>query len=483
MSDLSSRTPEMLTFTTSDGVDIVMDVWRSGATLQPVVLCMTPYLRCTFAAFGDTPVTALNEMGITVIVADVRGTGESGGVFTGPMGEREILDGVELIEWLSTNHTPDGKVALVGASYCGANQLMMAARRPKGLVAIAPAVAPVDLFRDWTHWGGMPTHVGWGAVNFLTRKQPAESERSVIDFYYNTLLTTHRDAPLFQERSPLYVLDRIEVPTLVVGGLFDFFSGACYRTFDALRAPKRLSFGPWGHSYSPDPTELLDWFGYWLLGRGEDPTQGDNVHVWRLGANRWSRRQGPGSTTGHALPLGPDPIDLPVVGTSAALPRQTLPPPVPGPTDVLHGWGEALHLEIEAPADLDIEGLPILDLTFDSPDCADVDLFVRLSLVGEPIQQLTEGRLRMSHRKVDEARSRRDPAGLPLSVRLRHEGRMPLSTTASNRALVQMQVASLSITAGSRLRVGLSAVRSDDRQKRTRLILGSASRLILPVQG
>ena len=86
------------------------------------------------------------SVGCHLVVVDVRGLGGSGGEWDGMLSPGEIADGVEALEWLADRDGGDGQTASVGASYCGANQLLIAARRPRGLRCIAPSVASCIAF-------------------------------------------------------------------------------------------------------------------------------------------------------------------------------------------------------------------------------------------------------------------------------------------------------------------------------------------------
>ena len=57
------------------------------------------------------------------------------------------------------------------------------------------------------------------------------------------------DGPYWKTRSPIEVLDRIQVPTFVVGGHHDLFQRGEPLIYERLkgRVPTRLLMGPWTH--------------------------------------------------------------------------------------------------------------------------------------------------------------------------------------------------------------------------------------------
>ena len=99
--------------TMSDGVQLAVDVYRptlsSGANAPgrfPVILSQTPYGKRSVVTTqsmgqgmgGDGYYPYLVERGYIDVVADVRGSGSSGGDFS-LFGPRERQDGVELADW------------------------------------------------------------------------------------------------------------------------------------------------------------------------------------------------------------------------------------------------------------------------------------------------------------------------------------------------------------------------------------------------
>lgn len=484
--DISSeRTPEFIKFTTSDDAQIAMDVFKASSEQAPIVLMMTPYLR-SGNYFGAFPVEELNKIGITCVCADVRGTGESDGPFLGPVAPREIRDGVEVVEWLAAQPFSTGRVGLTGMSYCGANQMLIAAQRPKGLACIAPGVAPMDFYRDWTHRGGIPTHTNWGAVTFLSRNQPPSSLKQALEFYYTVAQSTPLDGDLFRERSAAYCLDQIEVPALFLGGLFDYFGRATYRSFEDINSPKRLVFGPWGHTCPEDATELVNWFKYWLLDQGENPAAGKNVRFYRIGSAKWVTSKGLADITRTRIKLSDAALQLTATGSTGSWSLPDIASPVPFEMDTstgsgMHLWGETTKIELPLAPGTTIEGLPILHLSITSDDCEDIDVHVRLSIIGDTPVQLTEGRLRLSHFTLDEEKTIYDQCGEIARLVLSHTQTTALVPGHETKVAIELLPTSFTLPEGATLRLGISAVRADRKQAPAAFTLGADSALVLPV--
>jgi predicted acyl esterase len=486
----SAPIPVSLEFTASDGT--VLSIHRyerqTRETRGPVVLMLTPYLKSDVIP-PFLPLAELLARGYDCLVVDIRGTGESGGVFLGPLSPREVQDGAELVEWIADQPFCNGAVALAGGSYPGAIQLLIAARRPRGLTCIAPAVAPIDFFRDWTHRGGIPSHTNWGAATFLQSNQPSASVSPALEFYYSVAQSTPEDGQIFAERSPALVLDRIEVPVLFIGGLFDYFGRGTVRGFDAVTAPKRLVLGPWGHQYPDDATELLRWFDYWMRGIGDNPAEGANVSLWTIGRNEWTTSEGRRLPRAHtAVPIAREGIQLPVHETERGWPFEASPSPLPtfmdtGTGSGMHLWGEATTVDLPPMLGAVVEGSPILKLSVRARGCTDADLHARLSIVRSngDIQQLTEGRLRLSHRRIDPDRSTALPSGEWETVTLAHTRPEPLVPNEFTDVVIELLPTSFALGENERLRIGFSACRTDGRGHPGELEFGYSSALLIPV--
>ena len=480
---LEVQAPTSIRIPLRDGAELSADHYSAGTgTPAPSVVMFTPYLK------GDMipvilPIAALNDAGIDVLTVDIRGTGQSDGIFPGPLSPREVADGAEVVEWVADQPWSTGRVGLGGGSYPGGIQLLIAARRPRGLACIAPAVAPIDFYRDWTHRGGIPSHSNWASATFLQTPQPERSVTPALQYYYGTAQALPEDGPAFWERSPVTQLSNIEVPILFIGGLYDYFARGTLRGFDAAVAPKRLVFGPWGHQYPEDPTEILDWFRYWLLDEGANPVDEHNVVFWRIGTDTWHR------STGREIPQGPTVVSLgssrlPVRATQNGWPQEKTPSPLPefmdtGTPSGMHLWGED-HVLSLGHVRGDIQGAPVLRFNLADNGCADADIYARLSYVHSDgrVEQLTEGRLRLSHRAVDPEKSRRYPDGSYESVQLTHVNPQQLNGAAE--AFIEMLPTSVKLKDGDQLRLGMSARRVDGTSRAAELHIERLD-VLLPV--
>lgn len=144
--------------TVSDGTRLRYHLERlDGAPPGPVVLQYDGYDAGTGGYFSGIPEAKarLLQKGYNILGVSIRGTGCSGGGFD-LFDPQWAKDGAEAVEWAAAQPWADGQVGMIGYSYPGITQLMVAAERPPSLKAIAPANVIFDLYRDVGSPGGIP---------------------------------------------------------------------------------------------------------------------------------------------------------------------------------------------------------------------------------------------------------------------------------------------------------------------------------------
>jgi uncharacterized protein len=245
-----------------------------------VLLTQTPYGKDTTGAVAGGATgedTYLIERGYIDVVADVRGTGDSGGQF-GFFDPAQQQDGATLVRWAAQLPHSDGKVGLYGASYLGINQLLTVGQLGPGspVKAIFPIVSANDLYRDTTFDGDQ----AFDGTYWQTRSPISALEQVVRDGVPAYDVAGWYD--LFQRGDPLNF-----------SGLQNALAGrSIYAPMTSSQTPSgryQLLMGPWYHltgaSQDFDPT-MLAWFDRWLK---NEPTGSDQV-LW-LGANASCSRE------------------------------------------------------------------------------------------------------------------------------------------------------------------------------------------------
>jgi len=176
--------------------------------------------------------------GYVVIAVDSRGSGKSPG-YLDPLSSRETQDFHDAIEWAAAQNWSNGKVGLIGISYYAIKQWQVAALRPPHLAAICPWEGGSDIYRDWSHHGGifsnvfpeawlprqvLPNQNGNGATPHrdretggITTGEPVSPELLVLNRadHVGDLLEHRLDDAWYRARSPN--LARIEVPLYSAG--------------------------------------------------------------------------------------------------------------------------------------------------------------------------------------------------------------------------------------------------------------------------
>ena len=135
-----------------DGVNLLADIFRPNTLARyPVLIAASPYprqIQDLGAPMGFIEAGASDffvPRGYVHVIANLRGTGGSGGTF-GFFDGQERKDMYDLVEWAAQQPWSDGNVGMVGISYFAMTQLEAAVERPPHLKAIMPVAATFDLY-------------------------------------------------------------------------------------------------------------------------------------------------------------------------------------------------------------------------------------------------------------------------------------------------------------------------------------------------
>ncbi len=273
-------------------VKLAARLWRPADALKhpvPVLLEFLPY-RKTDGTHGRDAVTHayLAGHGYACLRVDLRGTGDSQGVFEDEYSEQELDDAVAVIAWAARQKWCDGKAAMFGISWGGFNALQVAARRPPALKAVVSLCSTDDRYEDDIHYKGgvlLSENIGWAAAMLATLSRPPDPRlvgRGWKKLWQDRLNTMpllaipwlehpHRDA-YWQRGSVCEDFSRIEAAVLLAGGFNDAYVNAIPRLMRGLRSVRKAIIGPWTHAYphlgaAPQIGflhEMLRWFDRWL---------------------------------------------------------------------------------------------------------------------------------------------------------------------------------------------------------------------------
>ena len=474
--------------TMSDGVVLRADVKRpadaSGQAIEtplPVIVTITAYNKAVLATGGGglagSDPNYLVKRGYVQVVVDARGTGTSRGKWEA-FGARENKDAGEIMTWAHEQPWSNGSTGMTGASYMGISQLWAAAAQPPGLKAIFPQVAGADVYRDVVASGGqldvafMPFWLGLVTVTGLIPPAYAMSDpKSLIGMLADRVLTAGTftspvlikaalggdpsyDGPFYRERSPINVIDKVQVPAFFIGGEHDLFQRGTPLLFENLRkrgVPTKMLFGPWNHLQGASGEEIakagygtlgelqLRWFDRWLKGDADPSLDTDIPNLsyfdqgpdaWRTSTD-WITDQQATSFRLSGSATNAKPADL-TTGTAQDGVSSVLPIPVAGLcTRSTNQWTTGIMSEFGPPnnpcfknnelndklgvvfetepvtSPVSIQG-PINARLFASSNSGDGMLSVAVEDVAPDgtVSRLTGGWQVLSHRKLDESRTR-----------------------------------------------------------------------------
>jgi len=318
-----------------DGIRLLADVYRpAGGGRCPVILERTPYDRTVGASFA-TQLNAprLAAAGYAVVIQDVRGRFGSEGDFYPFTAEAD--DGVDTIAWAAQQPWSTGDVGMVGSSYRGYAQVLAARECPPALKAWFPAFTPVDIRSGWVYEGNafcLGFNLSWtlGLIAPTDRRTrdpqrlyaaldewPITARRAVADHpelastpaashYFDWL--RHKDETAYWRSISGAGVEGCSATAMVVGGLFDVFSGGAgalnaQLNHEAGRQQRHfLILGPWDHSPLPlqsfsgerefgvgavmDLAGTQQRFFDWQL-RGASAPDWSRVRTFITGWNRW----------------------------------------------------------------------------------------------------------------------------------------------------------------------------------------------------
>jgi predicted acyl esterase len=323
----------------SDRTEINVDILRPDTDGKfPAILAASAYeLRPQTAPIKPEAFSLVNgyleagdpnffvRRGYVHVVASVRGTGKSGGVYDF-LGPKEVRDMYEVIEWIASQPWCSGKVGMFGVSYFARIQIAVAALNPPSLKCIFAPWAYTDYYRDTIYRGGILGYTFiWGvAKHFSNARFESETRKNFGDkkfmdaigevlqdpdvtdvselvqvlknpdegtnpFMVDVLLNP-LDGPFWEARRPKY--ENIKIPAYIgcCWGNYGLHLPGTFRSWENLCVPKKMVVGPPVYLdrpvYQPQ-FESLRWFDYWLKGIDTGIMDEAAVRLFVMGTAQW----------------------------------------------------------------------------------------------------------------------------------------------------------------------------------------------------
>ncbi|MFY0616544.1 CocE/NonD family hydrolase [Shimia sp.] len=292
-----------------DGVRLSARIWRPVTDKAvPAILEFLPYRKrdCTSERDALTH-PYLAGHGYVCIRVDMRGCGDSEGLFDDEYSPQEMADCIAVLEWLAAQSWCSGDVGMMGISWGGFNGLQVAALAPEPLKAVVSICSTVDRFADDIHYKGgamLGENVAWAATVLAWFALPPDPQ-VVGERWREMWFARLENTPFLAERwvehqsrnaywqhgSVCEDFSAIKAAVLSVGGWHDGYRNTVGHLVDNLEAPVHGLIGPWNHKYPhfavPAPRidflgEMLRWWDRWLKGEKNDVENLPIIRRWLM---------------------------------------------------------------------------------------------------------------------------------------------------------------------------------------------------------
>lgn len=282
-----------------DGVRLAARIWLPGDVAKrpaPAVLECLPYRRRDGTCGRDEALyPGFARAGIAGVRVDMRGTGDSDGLFDDEYSETELADAEAVIAWIAAQEWCNGNVGMMGISWGGFNALQVAARAPKALRAVISIASTVDRFADDIHYKGgaqLSAQLNWANQMLGRNARPPDAD-VVGDAWrkiwlhrlenaqplINPWLTHQRRDDYWRHGSICEDFSALKIPALMIAGCADGYRNTPWKALAGLGGATRAVTGPWVHLYPhfalprprmDFPAEATAWWQHWL-GAGAEP--------------------------------------------------------------------------------------------------------------------------------------------------------------------------------------------------------------------
>ncbi|MBK0398269.1 CocE/NonD family hydrolase [Limibaculum sp. M0105] len=282
--------------TLPDGTRLAARIWlpeNARANPAPAVLEFLPYRRRDVTAPRDeSTYPGLALQGIAGVRVDMRGTGDSDGLYDDEYSETELSDAEAVIAWIASQPWCSGSVGMMGISWGGFNALQVAWRKPPALKAVISIASTVDRFADDIHYRGgaqLSAQAYWSNTMLGNIARPPDSavvgpawreiwqkRLDALTPPISTWLRHQRRDDFWRHGSVCEDFSRLITPSLVIAGWADGYRNTPWKAVEGTGGRVRALTGPWIHKYPhfawPRPradfvSEAGQWFNRWLAGR------------------------------------------------------------------------------------------------------------------------------------------------------------------------------------------------------------------------
>lgn len=323
--------------------DIYIPVGTRERQRLPAILIRTPYNKSSEVLAGLAGRFA--AQGYVVVVQDVRGKFESGGIFNVSMDDAD--DGSDTVDWILSQSWSNGRVGTTGCSYSGENQVELARERTPHHLAMIPQAASGSLqyFGSWR--GGafeLAADSGWFLSNGVKERphvapgspRPPDFIPPKVDWPslwrslplkgmmdragmpatdWDDFVSHPEGDPWWKSRGYITTQDRFSIPSLFLDSWYDYGPADTFRLADLIRKNSESDIGrnnqfviiaPTTHCAFEQASEhtvvgqrdlgdarvdyfglYLAWFDHWLRDVDNGVDKMPRVQYYVMGRNQW----------------------------------------------------------------------------------------------------------------------------------------------------------------------------------------------------
>jgi hypothetical protein len=301
-----------------DGVNLHTKIWKpAGERPFPAVL------ERGYRSGIDAHAEAFSQAGYVYVGQTSRGNLEGNMFFP------DAQDGYDCLTWISQQPWCNGDIAMYGRSFMGATQWLVAPEQHPNLKAIIPQNINTD-FWERTYWDHGALTLSHTARRIYRTVVSPDMTHKVAEFggwdkFYRHLPLITLDQALIGHKNQLWQEylthsaydeywqalsardkhDRIKIPAYLMGGWYDFYPAAAFKSFELLRAlgatdEVRIIINPSDHvnrlpgdrdfgdqAHKPELEIAVRWLDYVLKGIDTGIEDEPPVKIFVMGINQW----------------------------------------------------------------------------------------------------------------------------------------------------------------------------------------------------